>query len=334
LAAQEPSGARCERCYNFRPLRDFAQFFAMTRFSTSVLAAAAVCSLSVAHAQEGSFVSAGVQLHYTSRGTGAPIVLLSGGPGFDVDYVLPIAQFLPPGYRSIAFEQRGTGRSRPKPFDLAPLTLKTVVEDLEALRVHLQQERLTLLGHSWGGMLGMAYAAAHPDRVDRLILVESGGPTLEFARWFGDNIEARLRPEDRERRDYWRAATTNGVDAGKAAAESLRAILPGYFFDRKAGLAFASAFKPDQYRPDLNGRLFADLTTHYDSREGLKNLKRPVLIIQAHQDPIGDKTAEDIRALITGSKLVYIDRSGHFPWIEQPDAFRKAIAEFLPTPPQ
>jgi hypothetical protein len=136
---------------------------------------------------------------------------------------------------------------------------------------------------------------------------KSGGPTLEFARWFGDKIEARLRPEDRELRDYWRAAAMNGVDAGKVAAESPRAILPGYFFDRKAGLAYPSAFKADQYYPDVNGRLFADLTTHYDSRAGLKNLERPVLIIQAHQDPIGDKTAEDIRALITGSKLVYID---------------------------
>jgi proline iminopeptidase len=177
-------------------------------------------------------------------------------------------------------------------------------------------------------------AAAYPDRVDRLILVESGGPTLEFQQWFGDNIEARLRPEDRELRDYWLAAGKNGVDPGKAATESLRAIFPGYFFDRKAALAFASAFKADQFHPDVNKGLLADMNRHYDSREGLKYLKRPVLIIHAHQDPIGDKTAEDNRALITGAKLVYIKRSGHFPWIEQPEAFRKAIADFLPTQPQ
>lgn len=302
----------------------------LTRF----LVAAALLFPFVAQAQDGSFDSAGTRLYYTSGGTGTPIVLLSGGPGLNIEYMLPVAQFLPSGDRSIAFEQRGTGRSRPQPFDPATLTIQAVVRDLEALRVRLQQDRLSLLGHSWGGMLAMAYAAAYPDHVDRLILVDSGGPTLEFTQWFGDNIEARLRPEDIELRDHWRAAGKNGVDSRKVATEALKAIMPGYFFDRKAALAFASAIKESQYHPDVNERLFADMKTQYDSREGLKNLKRPVLIIQGHQDPIGDKTAEDIRALIAGATLVYVKRSGHFPWIEQPEAFRKAIVDFLSTKPQ
>ena len=124
------------------------------------------------------------------------------------------------------------------------------------------------------------------------------------------------------------------MDPAKVATESLKAIFPGYFFDRNAALAFASAFKADQFHPDVSKGLLADMNKHYDSREGLKNLKRPVLIIHAHQDPMGDTTAEDIRAVISGAKLVYIKRSGHFPWIEQPDAFRKAIADFLPTQAQ
>ena len=309
-------------------------FFAMRRLLAFLLVAAALLLPSVARAQEGSFNSAGVELHYTSAGTGTPIVLLSGGPGLSIEYMLPVAQFLPSGYRSIAFEQRGTGRSRSQPFDPATLTLHTVVEDLEALRVRLQQDRLILLGHSWGGMLAMAYAAAHPDRVERLILVGSGGPTLEFQQRFGDNIEARLRPEDVELRRHWLAAAANGVDAAKVSIEALRAIMPGYFFDRKAGLAFAGDFKVGQLEPDVNARLLADLRKHYDSREGLKSLKRPLLIIQGHQDPIGEKTAEDIHALIAGSRLVYINRCGHFPWLEQPEAFRKAIADFLSNPPR
>jgi proline iminopeptidase len=302
--------------------------------SAFFLAAAALLSTSAVRAQDGSFNNAGVELHYSSTGSGTPVVLLSGGPGLTVDYVLPIAQFLPSGYRSVAFEQRGTGRSRPQALDPATLTVRTAVDDLEALRVRLQQERLLLLGHSWGGMLAMAYAAVHPERVDRLILVGSGGPTLEFQQWFGANIEARLRPEDIELRDRWRAASRNGENPAKASIEALKAIMPGYFFDRKAALAFASGLKEGQLHPDVSGPLFADMSKHYDSREGLKKLKRPVLIIQAHQDPIGDKTAEDIRALISGSKLVYINRCGHFPWIEQSEAFRKALAEFLSTPAQ
>jgi proline iminopeptidase len=286
----------------------------------------------VAPAQDGSFMSAGLELHYRSAGTGTPAVLLSGGPGFEVDYVVPVGDFLPAGYRRIFFEQRGTGRSRPAKLAPESLTLATVVEDLEALRQHLKQERLLLVGHSWGGMLAMSYAVAHPDRVDRLILIGSGGPTLEFSTWFSDNITMRLRPEDLEARRYWQAAAKRGLDRDKAAIEDVRAIAPGYFFDREKALAFAAQLKEGALHSDVGSLLFADLSKQYDLRHGLGMVHRPVLIVQGHQDPIGDKTAEDIHALIPGSTLVYINKSGHFPWIEQPDEFRRSIAAFLGQP--
>lgn len=299
---------------------------------TPLLIAALLSAPGVAPAQEGSFTSGGVELHYRSAGSGPPAVLLSGGPGFTVDYMAPVGDFLPDRYRRIHFEQRGTGRSRPAQFDPVTMTLQTVVEDLEALRVNLRQDRLLLVGHSWGGMLAMAYAVAHPERVDRLILIGPGGPTLEFTEWFGDNITARLRPEDLEARSYWQAAAENGVDKDKVALEDIRAIVPGYFFERRKGLEFAAGIEEGALRHDVNELLFADLGKHYDLRPGLRTLDRPVLVVQGHQDPIGDKTAEDIHALIPGSTLTYINRCGHFPWIEQPDDFRRAIAAFLSEP--
>ena len=281
-----------------------------------------------AQAQDGSFVSGGLQLYYRVQGTGAPVVLLSGGPGFDVDYMMPVVDYLA-GRQKILFEQRGTGRSRPAKLNPDDFTLRGAVQDLEALREHLKQDRLFLVGHSWGGMLAMAYAAAHPDRVDRLILLDSGGPTLEFASWFGDNIHARLRPEDEEAQRYWRDAAKRGVSADKAAIEDTRAIVPGYFFDRAKALAFAAQLTESSYHSDVNHALFADLAKNYDVRAGLRAVDRPVLIIHGHQDPIGDKVAEDIHSLIKSSTLVYLDKCGHFPWLEQPDAMRTAIVAFL-----
>src|SRR5690349_654044 len=103
---------------------------AMTRILAIFVLAAALLSPTVAHEQDDSFDSRGSQLHYTSAGTGTPIVLLSGGPGLNIDYMLPAAAFLPSGFRSIAFEQRGTGRSRSEGFDPATITMQIVVEDL------------------------------------------------------------------------------------------------------------------------------------------------------------------------------------------------------------
>jgi proline iminopeptidase len=293
-----------------------------------VLATVLLAFALAAHAEDGSFTRDGVVLHYRTTGSGAPVIVLSGGPGFEVDYMLPVGDFLPASYERVFLEQRGTGRSR---VELTPetMTMSTVVEDLEGLRIHLKQQRLFLVGHSWGGMLAMAYAAAHPDRIDKLILIGPGGPTLEFTQWFPDNIRMRLRPEDLEAERSWEDAEKRGVDADKAALEGIRAITPGYFFDREKGLAFARQLTDGTVHVKVNQLLFEDMARHYDSRPGLQRLDRPVLIVQGHQDPVGDKTAEDIHAVIRNSVLTYVNKCGHFPWLEQPDVFRKAINEFL-----
>ena len=281
-----------------------------------------------ASAQEGSFVRDGVQLHYRRTGSGPPVILLSGGPGMDVDYMIGVGEFLPASYQRVLYEQRGTGRSSVAAMTAETMTLEHVVADLDALRSHLKQERLLLLGHSWGGMLAMAYASAHPERVDRLILIGSGGPTPEFYSWLPDNIRMRLRAEDIEAERYWDEATKRGVDADKAAIESIRATTPGFFFDRAKGLAFAS-MADIGFHAQVNTLLFSDLSKSYDLRQGLRLLERPVLIVQGQQDPMGDRTAESIHALIKSSVLKYINRCGHFPWIEQPDEFRRILTEFL-----
>ncbi len=282
-----------------------------------------------AFAQDGSFTRDGVQLFYRTSGSGAPIIFLSGGPGFTVDYMVPVSEFVPASYQRVFYEQRGTGRSKLATMTAENMTLRHVVADLDALRVHLKQERLFLVGHSWGGMLAMAYAAAHPDRIERMILIGPGGPTLEFAQWFNDNIHMRLRSEDVEAERYWTDATRRGVDPDKAALEQVRAITPGYFFERAKGLAFASQLPDGTLTLQVNALLFGDMSRGYDSHPGLRQLDRPVLIVQGHQDPVGDKTAEDIHAAIKSSALTYLNQCGHFPWLEQPDAFRRILTEFF-----
>jgi proline iminopeptidase len=253
--------------------------------------------------EHGSLQREGFTLHYTTEGTGKPIVFLSGGPGYNVDYFAAAAKYFPPGYKFIFLEQRGTGRSHPDHTNAETMTVKLLVEDLEALRSHLKVERFILAGHSWGGMLAMAYAAAYPDGIDSMILIGPGGPTLEFRDWKDDNIATRVRP---------------GEDDVNA-----------YFFDRNKVPVFLAVIGDKDH--DTNKLLNDDLKKHYDVRDGIKRLRRPVLIVHGHQDPIGDKTAEDIHHLISSSKLRYIHKCGHFPWIEQPEQFQKILADFLST---
>jgi proline iminopeptidase len=281
-------------------------------------------------AQDSSIPRDGFSLYYRTEGSGKPIIFLSGGPGLDVDYMRPAAELFPSEYQRVFLEQRGTGRSRPARLTAEHMSLRLAVEDLEVLRNHLKLDRLLLAGHSWGGMLAMAYASFHPENVDRLILIDSGGPTKEFQQWFQDNIEMRLLPEEKEaRQKSWSAAEKGGMDADDAAQAGLRATTPAFFFDRAKGLAFASQMPKGAFHRDANALMNAETAKSYDVRDGLREVTRPVLIIQGHQDPIGDKTAEDIHRLIRSSVLRYLDRCGHFPWVEQPDKMRAVVAEFL-----
>lgn len=92
-------------------------------------------------------------------------------------------------------------------------------------------------------------------------------------------------------------AATGGMDPAEARLRMLRAIAPGYFFDRAKGLAFAAQFPKGSLNGDASFFLNADLAKSYDLRDGLRQVRRPVLIIHGHQDTIGDKTAEDIQRL-------------------------------------
>ena len=285
-------------------------------------------------AADGSFHRDGVELYYRTAGSGTPVIFLSGGPGIDVDYMMAVAEYLPESYQRVFFEQRGTGRSQLSSLTPANMTLQIVVDDLEALRIHLKLERLFLIGHSWGGMLAMAYAGAYPERIDAMVLIGSGGPTVQFSEWFDDNIRARLRPEDLEAERYWSEAAKRGDDPKKTSVEIMRAIIPGYFFDRAKGLALAAELREGIFNPEVDALLTQDMHKSYDVRAGLQLLTRPVLIIQGHQDPIGGETAGEIHSLIKSSTLKYIRQAGHFPWLEQPDDFRRILTEFVDPLPK
>lgn len=105
---------------------------------------------------------------YEARGD-STVLLCSGGPGC-CDYLAPLALMLDDACRTVRFDARGCGRST----RTGPYTVEANIDDLEALRLHLGVPRWSLIGHSAGGDLALAYALEHPHSVDRLICVAGG----------------------------------------------------------------------------------------------------------------------------------------------------------------
>ena len=124
----------------------------------------------------------GIRLHYLDEGSGDPVVMVHGNPTWSF-YYRNLVEALSGEYRTIVPDHIGCGLSeKPGDSDYA-YTLKTRVDDLEALLDHLGVDRgITLVLHDWGGMIGMAYAARHPERIARLILLNTAAFPLPPAK--------------------------------------------------------------------------------------------------------------------------------------------------------
>jgi proline iminopeptidase len=262
----------------------------------------------------------GFELYYRHAGAGAPVVILSGGPGFDCDYVLPIAHSLAESHHAILVELRGTGRSRPNRIDASTVNLKQYLGDLEALRDHLKIDRWALLGHSAGALLAMHYASHHADRVDRLVLVASGRIVARNETAQLDNILMRLPAEAAERLKQ----------QDVSPEERMRIMIPGFFWDRAKGAQMAAAFRPESQHRDIRDLMAKELLPpDGDLRPALRGFEQPALVITGRQDPLDPGVQYEIHLALKNSTLELIPRAGHFPWIEQPEHFFAVVREFL-----
>ncbi|MFO0908178.1 MAG: alpha/beta fold hydrolase [Isosphaeraceae bacterium] len=121
-------------------------------------------------------VGPGVHLHYLDEGQGEPVVMLHGNPSWSFYYRRLVEALAPAGYRTIVPDHVGCGRSDKPGDDRYEYTLERRVRDLETLLDHLGLDAgLTLVMHDWGGGIGSAFAARHPDRVARLVLLNTAG---------------------------------------------------------------------------------------------------------------------------------------------------------------
>lgn len=268
----------------------------------------------------------GVTLHYEVIGKGEPVVLLSGGPGFSPDYMRPIAEQLSRRYAAVLFHQRGTGKSVVEKYDGDTFELKKLVADLDALRRELKQEKLTLVGHSFGGILSMMYAREHPDRIRALALLDSGGPTLASVPKFTSNLEARFTAEEKTRIAEWSSPERRKENPKRAVLEITKAKTPAYFADRSKAQQLTDPMDEQTFNDGVFWALVMQMMT-LDLRPGLDKVKAPVLVLHGKQDPL--ESAEEVHATFPQSQLVWIENAGHFPWLEQPEKTYSALTSFL-----
>ena len=121
----------------------------------------------------------GVRLHYVEQGKGPLILFLHGFPEFWYSWKDLLADF-GRDHHAVAVDMRGYNlSSRPETVDA--YRVPVIVEDIRALALKLKAKKFVLVGHDWGGVIAWAFAAQHPEMLDRLIIINAPHPTL-FAR--------------------------------------------------------------------------------------------------------------------------------------------------------
>jgi pimeloyl-ACP methyl ester carboxylesterase len=246
----------------------------------------------------------GIELEVVRRGAGRTILLLHGFETID-----PEARFLELLARHsevIAPSAPGFGNSpRPKDFDTVYDLVHLYLELLDTL----PGERATLIGFSFGGWLAAEVAVACSHRLDKLVLVDPLGIKLGD-RETRDILDIFNRSPDEVRRESWYDPERFAPDFNAMPDEALVT----YARNREALCLYA--WHPYMYNPQLP--------------RWLGRIKVPPLLLWGESD--GIVTPDYGRAysrLIPGSRFELIERAGHHPEIEQPDAFVERVSRFL-----
>ena len=249
----------------------------------------------------------GAKIHYVEAGSGAPVILIHGLAD-NVAIWDPVIPALAARFRVIALDQIGFGRSD-KP--LLNYRVSTLVDFLDVFLTELKIERASLVGNSLGGWVAAAYALAHPERVERLVLSDAAG--------------------------Y--AALTKTMDSRAlralrvASRDDIRYLGPLAFHDKRFYQDVDAAFKERVTAGDSYtvAQVLDSMIRGDDALDNkLQTLKQPTLVLWGREDKLIPLSfGEQFHREIVDSRLRIIDNCGHMPQLECPNEFSAAVLRFF-----
>ena len=269
----------------------------------------------------------GGELRAWRVGSGPPALVLHGGPISDLTE--PLGELLAPVLECVGYQQRGLPPSTLEP----PLDVDAHVRDAVAVLDAAGWERAWVIGHSWGGHLALHLAVAHPERLLGIVSVDGLGGAPPDGRWsdLDRNIFERLAADDpagAERAEELDRRAMAGEGTREEMDESLALVWPYYFADPVA----APPMPRWEASVALYGAVVASVHEHFGRgtlERGLPSFDRPALFVHGVSDPLPPASAEETAALLPDAQVVLVERCGHIPWLEQPDALFSAVSAFV-----
>ncbi len=265
-----------------------------------------------------------LRYHVQGPADGPVLILLGGGPGFSSWNLQPVqARAAASGRRVVLMDMLGVGENEgPVDGDL----LDAWIRQVETVRRALGHSPVELAGHSWGALMALLYTRAHPERVARLLLLNPVDPGLASMRHITTEIaERRGDVPGWDDPAAWDNTNREGTDAEGQARRQIERVLPAYFHDRAIGRQFS----PDDFDVELNIRGWQAYERRPVRPAEIRGWGLPIHFLSCRQDLFMPEQLDAMRGEIDFASVQLLDDCGHFPWVEAPRAFGRALDAML-----
>jgi pimeloyl-ACP methyl ester carboxylesterase len=270
-------------------------------------------------------------LHYHEYGSKhlPAVIILTGGPGNSYNQLEGLAETISAKFRSILLEQRGTGKSIPIPLDSTTINLKSVTQDIKTLMDSLDLKKSIIVGHSWGGILAMNFAAEFPENVEHLILIAPGTykDISNSFKIFSANRRHSLSIEELHRMRKLNDMIKENEADSLEIVESTKLRRRPYIFANPIPDSLFMKINVEWNKKSARV-LMKDVRKNYDVSNSFDNYKGKIDIISGRQDPLSFLSYE-LKIDRPDANLHWINKCGHFPMYERPSEFYDILYRVL-----
>ncbi|MEM9708298.1 MAG: alpha/beta hydrolase [Pseudomonadota bacterium] len=260
----------------------------------------------------------GAEIHCQCIGSGPTILIMHGGLGLSHDYLRPYFDKLAATHTIVYYDHFGNGRSD-KPDDYADMTIERLASDGAALMTELGHETFTLIGHSYGGFVAQACAAAYSDRLDGLVLIDTV-PAFDY--------HPTVAGSEAQMQAFGKLFSEPLADNADWQA-TWNTVVEMYFhqWDAAVGAGLDARTVYDYRAWNAGGALLGT----FNMLEALPKVSTRALVVAGRHDGITppEPGAERIAGLLPNAELKMFEASGHYPFVEEEADFFAALSAWL-----
>lgn len=265
-------------------------------------------------ASAGSLPAAsGIRVDCT--GSGDTVFLVGGGPAFTTWNLVPIQQHLGSNYRVCRCDMRGVGDNAALPLRAGKPALEQWIEDMATV---LPPQPVVLWGHSWGALQALLFAKRHPDRVRALVLNNPVDPALksleniEFKRFVHPFVESHLKIEH--------------IDTPAERRHRFRSKIASYFLDARTGWEYSAQFSEMDANNPLNVQIWQEYRRNPLTVDDIEALSPKIArLIYCRTDVLMPESQREYARAVPAERHEVLDNCAHFPWVESPREFYRAL---------